>query len=178
MEDLKGMKIRSTGIAAKVVTALGGTPVAMPIFEAYDALSRGVVDSMLSSLETLESFKLAEVTKFTTESTSAGSIGIICAAMNTGKWNVIPPDAQKVIEEVSRGWGEKTAKSLDETEDSARAFSLKFEHKFLRLSEEEEQRWAKAVEPLFDEYVKEKKAKGLPAEEVLKFCRERLKQLQ
>jgi hypothetical protein len=34
------------------------------------------------------------------------------------------------------------------------------------------------VQPLFDDYVKEKAAKGLPAEEAVKFCRERLKQLQ
>ena len=31
---------------------------------------------------------------------------------------------------------------------------------------------------MFDEYVKEKKAKGLPADEALKFCQDRLKQLQ
>jgi TRAP-type C4-dicarboxylate transport system substrate-binding protein len=160
------------------VAALGGTPVALPIFEAYDSLSRGVVDSVMSPLEALESFKFAEVTKFTTDSVSAGGVAIICAVMNKGKWDTIPPDAQKVIEEVNREWGEKTAKAVDELENSARAFSLKLGHKFIRLSEEEEQKWAKASEPLFDEYVKDKKAKGLPAEEVLRFCRERLKQLQ
>ncbi len=31
---------------------------------------------------------------------------------------------------------------------------------------------------MFDEYVKDKKAKGLPADEALKFCQDRLKQLQ
>ena len=31
LEDLKGMKIRCTGLAAKIVTALGGIPVAMPM---------------------------------------------------------------------------------------------------------------------------------------------------
>jgi hypothetical protein len=31
---------------------------------------------------------------------------------------------------------------------------------------------------MFDTYVKEKSAKGLPAEEALKYCKDRLKQLQ
>ena len=37
MEDLKGMKIRSHGTSAKVVKALGGTAVAMPMPELYQA---------------------------------------------------------------------------------------------------------------------------------------------
>ena len=37
---------------------------------------------------------------------------------------------------------------------------------------------ASAVQPLFDEYVKEKSAKGLPAAEALAWCRARIKELQ
>ncbi len=37
LEDLKGMKIRCTGMAAKIAGALGATPVAMPMGETYDA---------------------------------------------------------------------------------------------------------------------------------------------
>ena len=44
LEDLKGMKIRSTGFSAKVVEALGAVPVAMPQGETYEALSKGIVD--------------------------------------------------------------------------------------------------------------------------------------
>ena len=46
------------------------------------------------------------------------------------------------------------------------------------LSAQEDARWSKAMEPLFDEYVKEKTAKGLPAAEALAWCRARLKELQ
>ena len=34
------------------------------------------------------------------------------------------------------------------------------------------------MEPLFDEYVKDKTAKGLPAAEALAWCRARIKELQ
>jgi hypothetical protein len=46
------------------------------------------------------------------------------------------------------------------------------------LSKAEEERWIKALEPLFDEYVKNMKAKGLPGEEVVKFCMDFLKKNQ
>src|SRR5208337_2649435 len=36
LEDLKGMKIRCTGTSAKIVSALGALPVAMPQTEVYD----------------------------------------------------------------------------------------------------------------------------------------------
>jgi TRAP-type C4-dicarboxylate transport system substrate-binding protein len=42
LEELKGMKIRSTGMSTKIVQAFGATPVAMPMTESYDALSRGL----------------------------------------------------------------------------------------------------------------------------------------
>jgi TRAP-type C4-dicarboxylate transport system substrate-binding protein len=59
LEDLKGMKIRCTGTSLKVVTALGGAPVAMPQTETYDALQKGVVDGVLSPMETLQGWKFA-----------------------------------------------------------------------------------------------------------------------
>jgi len=40
----------------------------------------------------------------------------------------------------------------------------------LPLSNEEDARWAKAVRPLLDEYVKDTKTKGLPGDQALKFC--------
>jgi TRAP-type transport system periplasmic protein len=159
------------------VAALGGTPVALPIGETYDGLSRGVIDGIMALVETLQGWKFAEVTKFTTEATSANFCIASCTVMNKDKWNSIPADAQRIIEEVNKEWSGKTAKAWDELEQAGRESALKAGHKFMRISEAEEARWAKALAPLFDEYVKDKKAKGLPADEVLKFCLERLKQL-
>lgn len=66
LEDLKGMKIRCTGTSSKVVTHLGATPVAMPQTEAYDALQKGVVDGVMSPIETAKGWKFAEVVKYHT----------------------------------------------------------------------------------------------------------------
>jgi len=57
LEDVKGMKIRCTGMAAKIAGALGATPVAMPMGETYDALSRGVVDASMAPQEALQGWK-------------------------------------------------------------------------------------------------------------------------
>ena len=45
------MKIRFTRLSAKVVTALGGTPVAMPMPETYDSISKGIVEGTVAPME-------------------------------------------------------------------------------------------------------------------------------
>jgi TRAP-type C4-dicarboxylate transport system substrate-binding protein len=178
LEDLKGMKIRCTGLAAKIVAALGGAPVAMPMGETYDALSRGVVEGSMAPQEALKTWKWGEVVKFTTENFgSSYSVGFF-VVMNKDKWNALPPDIQKIIEQINEEYIEKQGRTWDEIDKGGREFTLKLGNKIIPLSQEEDQKWAKAVKPLLDDYVKTMKEKGLPGEEVLKFYQDRLKQLQ
>ena len=139
LEELKGVKIRSTGTVAKIVGALGGTPVAMPMPETYDALSKGIADGVMCPIEALEGWKLGEVNK---------------------------------------EWIGKQAKVWDQVDASGMEFAKKQGDQFIALSPEEDAKWAKAVEPMFADYVKRMKEKNLPGEEALKFCREELKKLQ
>jgi TRAP-type transport system periplasmic protein len=178
LEDLKGMKIRCTGLAAKVVTALGGTPVAMPMGDTYDSLNRGVVDGSMAPMESLEGWKWGEVVKFTTEDLGAAYSTGFFVVMNKDKWNALPGDIQKIIEKVNGEWIDKTGKSWDEMDKSGKEFALKLGNKIISLSKGEDERWAKAVRPILDEYVSNMKAKGLPGAEALKFCTDRLKKLQ
>jgi TRAP-type C4-dicarboxylate transport system substrate-binding protein len=178
LEDIKGLKIRSTGMSAKIVTALGGVPVAMPMPETYDALSRGTVDGTLNPQEALQGFKFGEVVKFTTEDWGASySIGFF-VVMNKEKWNALAPDIQKIIEKVNEEWMEKTGRLWDEIEKAGRDFSVKLGNQFISLSKEENERWAKAVMPIHSDYINSMKAKGLPGEEALKFCLDTLKKIQ
>jgi len=178
LEDLKGMKIRCTGMAAKIVAALGGAPVAMAMGETYDSLSRGVVEGSMAPTEALQGWKWGEVVKFTTENFGSSYSTAFFVVMNKGKWNALPPDIQKVIEKVNGEWIEKTGKAWDEIDKAGRDFILKLGNKIIPLSQDEDWRWAKLVKPLLDEYVKSMKAKGLPGEESLKFCLEQLYKIQ
>ena len=58
LEDVKGLKIRSTGTSQLIVRALGAAPVAMSQGETYDALKKNIVDGTLVPIEALEGFKL------------------------------------------------------------------------------------------------------------------------
>jgi len=169
LEDLKGMKIRCTGMAAKIVGALGGTPVAMPMGETYDALSRGVVDGSMAPQEALQGWKWGEVVKFTIENFSSSYSTGMFVVMNKDKWNALPPDIQKIIEQVNEEYIEKQGKTWDEIDKAGRDYTIGRGNKIIPLSPDESLKWEKAVKPLLDEYKKNMKGKGLPGDEVLSF---------
>jgi TRAP-type C4-dicarboxylate transport system substrate-binding protein len=178
LEDLKGMKIRCTGLGTKIVSALGGTPVAMVLAETYDALSRGVVEGVLVPFDAIGGWKLAEVVKYHTIGYGSSFTSSQIVVMNKDKWKALPPDLQKIIEDVNEEWIEKEGRAHDAMDQFGKNMAVKLGNKMIYLSKEEDERWAKAVKPLYNEYVKNMKAKGLPGAEVLKFCLDRLKTLQ
>jgi TRAP-type C4-dicarboxylate transport system substrate-binding protein len=178
LEDFKGMKLRCTGLSAKVVSALGGTPVAMPMPETYDAISRGIVEGSVGPMEALYGWKLAEVIKFTDQNYGSAFSAAFYVVMNKEKWNSLPPDVQKIIEAVNTEWIPRAGKVWDDIDKEGTDFTLKQGNKIITYSKEETERWAKAVRPLLDEYVKNAKDKGLPGDDVLKFCLDRTSKLQ
>lgn len=177
LEDLKGLKIRSTGTSAKVVQALGGAPVAMPMSEAYDALSKGVVQGIIGPYEPMKGFKLAEVVSDSTEYGTA-YVNANYIIMNKDKWNGLPADIQKIIENINEEWIEKMGKLWDELDKEGKEVFVQKGGKVVVLSKEENARWSQRLRPILDDYVKDMKSKGLPGDEALKFCVDYLKSHQ
>ncbi len=175
LEDLKGMKMRTYGSNASFMSLLGGAPVAMPMGDAYDALSKGVADGLMCGYEALKGWKLGEVVKYSTENYGTAYTATFVVAMNKGKWDALPPDAQKAIEAINKEWIEKQGKLWDTMDQEGKDFILKRGNKITTLSAEENQRWATQAQPLFEEYVKKMKDKGLPGADALKFVRDYLK---
>jgi TRAP-type C4-dicarboxylate transport system substrate-binding protein len=178
LEDLKGMKIACQGLSAKIAGNLGSVPVAMPMPDRYDAIQKGVADGGLFPLEALKGWKLADVVKYTTLCYGAAYSTCFFVAMNTDKWNALPPDIQKVFEAVDETYIEKTGKGWDEIDKEGADAAATQGIKTISLSKEEDAKWAALVKPLLDDYVKAMKEKGLPGEETLKYCMDELKKLQ
>jgi TRAP-type transport system periplasmic protein len=165
LEDMKGLKIRATGsVQVKMVEVLGATAVSMPITDVYTSVERGVVDGYMLIIGSWPGYKLDEVTKYGLK------IGMSCpanvAVMNLKTWNRFPPDIQKIIEQVNVdaiGWlldtysaeGETTAQLLKKT--GVQVYTL---------PPAELARWKQRVRPLWDEWLADMKAKGLPGQKV------------
>jgi TRAP-type C4-dicarboxylate transport system substrate-binding protein len=169
LEDMKGLKIRSTGLATKIVEALGATPVAMAKGDQYDAMSKGVVDGTVSTPNELLGWKVAEVAKYSTLLLDVGYVTAMFIVMNNDKWKSLPSDIQKVFTEVSNEWVDYTGKEWNRIEIEGFQHGKKVGHTFIYLTPQEQARWVKAVQPLEDTYVKVMQAKGLPGKEAAEY---------
>ncbi|MEN6333142.1 MAG: TRAP transporter substrate-binding protein [Phycisphaerales bacterium] len=168
LDDLKGLKIRSTGLSQKIVTALGATPVAMPQSDTYESLSKGVVDATLCPIETLKGWKQGEVINSVTDATAVGYTTAMFVAMNKAKWDALPADVQKTITEVSAEWVAKHGQAWDQADVDGREFVKSLQREVISLTPEQQQQWKDAVKPVLEAYVAATKAKGLPGEQFLK----------
>lgn len=170
LEDLKGLRIRSTGASAKIVSALGATPVAMPMGETYDALAKGLVDGSVAPIASLYGFKWGEVVKYTTEDFGASYSNTFFVVMNKKIWNSLPGDVQQTIEKLNVEWIDKTGRVWDYYDKKGLDFVNKLGNQIISLSKEENERWAQRCQGVMDNYIKYAKERGLPGEEALKFC--------
>jgi len=153
LEDIKGMKIRATGLSAKIVEALGGVPVAMPQGDTYEALKKGVVEGTLGPIEVLKGWKQAEVIKYTTECYSVGYTTAFFVVMNLDKWNALPEDIKKIFDEVNDKYTDVHGNVWDSTDQDGREYTQSLGNEIISLSEEESARWRKAVEPVINDYI-------------------------
>lgn len=154
LEDLKGMKIRATGTSAKVVSALGGAPVAMPIGQSYEALQKGVTEGILVDREALLGWKLAEVTKYATMCTRVGYTTTFFHVMSKAKWNALPDNIKKIFEDLSAQWSDVHGKIWDQHGVEGVEYGKSLGNEIIQLPPEEHERWVKAVRPVIDEYAK------------------------
>ena len=161
LEDLNRMKIRSTGLSAKIVKALGGVPVAMPQGDTYESLQKGVVEGTFGPIEVLKGWRQAEVIDYTTDFRNAGYTTCMFVVMNLNTWNALPEDIQRIIMEVSEEWIDVHGEAWNSTDEEGRSYTLSLGNEILTLPAAEERRWVGAVEPVIDDYVVASEQKGL-----------------
>jgi TRAP-type C4-dicarboxylate transport system substrate-binding protein len=156
IEDIKGMQIRATGITAETLEMTGAVPVGMPQSEAYEALSKGIASGNLAPIEVLKTWKHAEVTNYLTRTPFLYN-NLFYITMNLDKWNSLPADLQSTITEVTEKFHEEIGIGLwDMQNDEALDWAINEQNmEVVELTEEEINKWIKAVEPMIDKYIQQ-----------------------
>lgn len=104
-DDVKGMKIRVMEIVPhqKLIEALGGTPVPMPMLELYTALQTKVVDGAENTLQNIVAQKYYQIQKYLT--LTGHLMGIGATLINEKWYQSLPLDLKVALVE-----GEKVAR--------------------------------------------------------------------
>lgn len=168
LDDMKGLKVRATGLSTKIVEALGGNPVAMAQGDTYEALQKGVVEATLCPIETLKGWKQGEAISFVTDSSHIGYTTAMFVAMNRKAWDKLPADIQDVFTKTSSEWVARHGAAWDQADQEGKAFIEELKREIIPLTPEQQELWKGRVQPIIDEYVAAAKGKGLPGDEFLK----------
>jgi TRAP-type C4-dicarboxylate transport system substrate-binding protein len=171
MADMKGLKFRSSGaVQGAMVKGLGGSPVGMPITEVYTSLEKGVIDGVLTAFTAMVSFRLYDVSKY---SIQAGLTATpMAVAMNWKTWNSLPPDVQKILDNLSMRYAFEAATAYDEDLQKALQKGRSLGKEIYPLSASELQKWEKQLSPIYDKWVADMKSKGIPGDEILNAVRQ------
>jgi TRAP-type transport system periplasmic protein len=177
LEDLKGLKIRGTGRSGDIVKALGATTTPVEMMDMYESLRRGVIDGNMGPYEQLKSFRTGEVLKYHSVAWQAGSGYTFYVIFNKNKWNSLPADVRKVIDETAKSYIEPWSIEWNRVDLDGLEFFKKQGGQVIPIPDKEIQRWVKAVDPVIADYKKDMVSKGFKAEEVdgwIKFIKERI----
>ena len=166
LADLKGMELRVAGTSAEIVKRLGGIPVAMPQSETPEAIQKGVVKGMVSSMEILQDFKFAA---YTPNATVANlSVVTFAVVMNKEKWNSLPADVKKVLDDMRREHSLWTGNYVDNHVTEALDWSKKNHHlQLFQLSAADAAAVRTLLQPMADDYVKRVSAQGLNGKQIV-----------
>jgi TRAP-type C4-dicarboxylate transport system substrate-binding protein len=87
--------------------------------------------------------------------------------MNKDRWASLPDDVKKTIQEINKEWIVKHGKAWDDSDAEGMEFLKEKKRTIIKLNDAESKKWADAVKPVLEGYVKAMKEKGLPGKEAL-----------
>ena len=158
MDDFKGMKFRApTPLTNKMLAMLGATPVGMPVPAIPEALSKGVIEGAVIPYQVAPSLKVHELVKFATETDPkypALYTTFFVVAMNKAKYDSLPADLKKVIDNNSGIEFSAMAGRVQEADDAPGR--QKFKDAGVTISTipaAELEKWKKATGTLDDDWV-------------------------
>ncbi|MGH8765748.1 MAG: TRAP transporter substrate-binding protein DctP, partial [Burkholderiales bacterium] len=168
--DMKGVKMRISGLNAKALQAYGAVPTMVTAPEGYTALERGTIDSFaLPYTYAFGSYKMFEVSKYVTD--GMAMTGFLCfQGVSVSAWDKLPanlkaelPRAQKLgAETIFKGYVEADAKWLP-------IFKQKLE--VVPFPAAERAKLVAGSNAIWEDWVKEQEAEGRPGREILNFIK-------
>jgi TRAP-type C4-dicarboxylate transport system substrate-binding protein len=166
LSDIKGLDLRASGGAAQILGAWGANPVGMPMPATVEALQKGVVKGLFSSLESMKDFNFAELCRYVTMTDTV--IYPFAVVMNMDSWKALPDDVKAVMEQLGTEQAEWTGNYMDNhVKESIKWSKEKYNIELIELSEKEKADWNAPLKSIIDKWIEDTKAKGLPSEAVV-----------
>lgn len=168
--DMQGLKIRGgSRLANRLLEITGATPIGMPVPAIPEGLSKGVIDGTTIPWEVTAALKVPELVSNHTEFTgNALYVLTFVLAMNKDKYDSMPADLQKVIDDNSGLEFSIFAGGTQEDADGpARKLAADRGNNIVTLNAEETQVWKDAAQPIYAEWIADMETKGIDGQALI-----------
>jgi len=171
--DLKGVTLKAVTQWIPHMAALGASPIALPMGEAYQAVQKGTIDGLMTPIETMHNFKLSEVCKYHTflnllDGTSPNIV------VNFESWAKLPKDLQDIILASMPYFESEMSKDIDSMTNDGNNAVKASGGEFITLSPEEMKKFMDAYNTVTLKSVATFDAKGFPATAVFNDIRKQI----
>jgi TRAP-type C4-dicarboxylate transport system substrate-binding protein len=159
--DLQGMKIRGgSRLVNELLTLAGATPVGMPVPAVPEGLSKGVIDGTTIPWEVTTALKIPELVENHTEFEGPALYNLtFVLAMNKDKYESLPADLQKVIDENSGlDFSIFAGGTQADADGPAREFAVDMGNNIVTVSDTSE--WQALVAPIYDTWIADMNGRG------------------
>ncbi|MDW3224489.1 MAG: TRAP transporter substrate-binding protein [Paracoccaceae bacterium] len=168
--DMEGLKIRGgSRLANALLEKVGATPVGMPVPAVPEGLSKGVIDGTTIPWEVTAALKIPELVGNHTEFTgNALYVLTFVLAMNKDRYESLPADLQKVIDDNSGlEFSVFAGGTQADSDGPARAAAVERGNNIVTLNAEETAEWRAVAEPIYAEWVTEMNDKGIDGQALI-----------
>ena len=166
LADIKGKKIRAPGGGlAALPEVLGAVPVSIASPEVYTSLQKKIIDGALFTGTGVTGYNLQEVCKYVTKLEAfVVPFGVF---MNKGVYEGLPKDIREMIGEWrdSNKYGILAAQEHDKDDAEAWELMASASAEISNFSETDRKEIGKLFLPMWEKWITDNEAKGLPVEE-------------
>ncbi len=171
--DMKGVKMRISGLNAQALQAFGAVPTMVTAPDGYNALDRGTIDSFgFPYSYAFGAYKLYEVSKFVTEGLAMG--GFMCfQGVNMDAWNKTPDAVRKAMPAAQQK-AIVAMISAYRTADKKWIPIFKEKLEVVQIAPETRAKVAAGAGKIWIEWVDAQDAAGRPGSKMLKFVQDQV----
>lgn len=167
LEDYSGMRIKATSGIGDALATYGASLVSVSGPEQYNALQTGVIDAVAATPSAHGGWKLYELSDWYTAGMEAGTAHVTLAA-NAEAYNDLPDDMKALLDEAKAYAYAETIKAQSEAATNYEPDLVAAGLQRIDVTPDMIAKLrAEAAQPVWDAYVRDVEAKGLPGREIL-----------
>jgi len=174
LTDFSGMKIASAGPNLRYLPPTGAVGVAGSLNNYYNMIQTGIVDGCMLWPEAAATFKLAEVAPYMMKA-DIGSMNSKVVTVNADTWKRLPPEVQKVLQDVTIAYRDHLAKLAAGIGDKSLETYKKAGGKVFVLSRADRAKWAQAIPNIAKEWAADLDKEGLQGSEMLAYYMDKMR---